>query len=164
LNDTPKYPTRGSSARGRKPASGSFRKLKCCRSVNARPSGTIDSTIGPDLFVAAKVSDASISVLSGNPLVFARYTDDRSRANVYAPCCDRARVPTTSFQSRRATSVASTSSLPDSSARSGSAATVLGGNASATDRTCSALPDELRYAQFSSTSSTLSPSRSKRAT
>ena len=30
-------------------ASGSFKKLRCCRSVNARPSGTIEFTIGPAL-------------------------------------------------------------------------------------------------------------------
>ena len=39
-----------------------------------------------------------------------------------------------------------------------------GFHAIATVRACSAVPDALRYAQFSSTSSTWSPSRSNRAT
>jgi hypothetical protein len=77
----------------------------------------------------------------------------------------RSSVRGTSIQSRTTKSVASTSSRPPSLATSGSAATVLGGNASATVRWCARLAvSELRYCQFSSTASTRSPDRSKRTT
>ena len=98
------------------------------------------------------------------PCVYGRYDARPIARDDVRPLLDRASVPATSFQSRMARSVASTSSRPPSSASSGSAATVLDGNASATVRAWSALPEVLRYAQFSSTTSTRSPSRSNRTT
>ena len=49
-------------------ASGSCTNEMCCRSVNARPSGTMDDTVPPGLPCVANVSATSISRVLGNAL------------------------------------------------------------------------------------------------
>ena len=155
---------RGSNRRGRKPGSGSCTSDRCWRTRDGAPLGRVRLDAAGPGWSLTKVSDASISVLRGKALGVRQVDRAAIAIELKRALVAAAQRPRTSLRSPSTNAVTSTSSRPPSSARTSNAAS---GRAAETTRAPSGPGLRCRRTRaecgFWSTSSTLGPTRSKRA-